>query len=81
MKNTNNENCKYYAQHYCYNKTLKTFVNTSCGHCKKFKTNCKNCSSFTLQTDEVEKIEPSIHHQLSHALYILNNIVRLLENK
>ena len=83
MKNTKklNENCKNYIQHYCYNKTLKTFMHTNCGHCREFKVNCDKCSTFIPRSDKIEEFEQSIHNQLSHVLYILNKIIKLFNNE
>ncbi len=76
-----NEKCKNFVQHYYYNKDLKTFMHTNCGHCKKFKTNCECCSDFVHCSKGVEEIELSIHHKLSKALNVLNNIIKLFEEE
>lgn len=76
-----NDNCENFVQHYYYNKILKTFMKTNCGHCKKFKVSCDGCSYFIPRAEEVEKIEASIHNQLSHALYSLNFIIKMLKKE
>ncbi len=51
-----NEECKYFYQHYGYNKKKKRLHRVACGHCLNKKKNCKGCTAFEPRKDEASDL-------------------------
>ena len=48
--------CKYFYQHYGFNKKMKRLHRVNCGHCLKENINCKDCTAFEPREDKQSEL-------------------------